>query len=497
MSDTIVKLINISKAFHGVQALNNVNMEIKKGSIHCLIGENGSGKSTLVKIISGVHKPDDGYFIINEKKYTEIDTIESIRNGVHVIYQDFSLFPNLEVAENIALNIELASNRKLVNRKNMLKLAKEALENIEVQIDLTERVENISVADKQLVAIARALLRDAKLIIMDEPTSALTKKEISTLFRVIKQLQQEGVTILFITHKLDEVFEISEYFTILRNGIVIKDGLVADFQKEKFVYYMTGRSISESVFQPKILSRRPIMEVEDLCLENAFQNINFKLYPGEIVGITGILGSGRTELALSLYGLYPYTKGEVKIEGKRVKIHSIQDAISNGIAYLPEDRLAEGLCLPQSILRNVEISNLQNHINKDDMVDYKSMEAEVLVWLDRLSIHTSSVENKVETLSGGNQQKIVFARSMVIKPKILILNGPTTGVDIGSRFDIHMELRKIAGLGIGIIVISDDIPEVYFNCNRIFIMRKGKIVNELTNTQTNETELLELMIKDI
>jgi simple sugar transport system ATP-binding protein len=273
--DTILKLTSISKSFAGVLALDNVDMEIRKGGIHCLIGENGSGKSTLVKIISGVHKPDSGGIEIDGEKYSCMTPMESVEKGVQIIYQDFSLFPNLQVYENIALNNELYEKNKFINKKKMRARAKEALENIEVSIDLDERVENLSVANKQLVAIARALLHNARLIIMDEPTTALTKKEVASLFRIIKKLQAQGVSILFISHKLDEVFEISQDFTILRNGKKIKDGETAEFDADKFIYYMTGRNIEEKLFCPKEQAdgSEPLFEVKGLSLKNGFRDI--------------------------------------------------------------------------------------------------------------------------------------------------------------------------------------------------------------------------------
>jgi len=422
--------------------------------------------------------------------------MESIKNGIQIIYQDFSLFPNLQVYENIALNSELFAKRKMISQKRMKGVAREMLASIGVRIDLEERVENLSVANKQLVAIARALLHDAKLIIMDEPTTALTQKEVASLFGIIKKLQAQGVAILFISHKMDEVFEISQDFTILRNGKKVIDGKTADFDSDKFVYYMTGRNIDEIQFTAEDVKQEdtPIFEVKNLCLENAFSDVSFGIRPGEILGVTGLLGSGRTELALSLYGVYPCTSGGIFLEGKEVKIRKIQDAIDNSIVYLPEDRLTEGLCLPQSILRNMHLSTLADY-NQKLLLDKPRMREAANGWIKAFSIATKDTANATQTLSGGNQQKVILSRLMAMKPKVLILNGPTVGVDIGAKYDIHAELRKIAAAGVALIIISDDIREVCMNCNRILIMKKGRISGELTNTETSIEELSNFMIE--
>lgn len=496
MPEAILKLSGISKAFSGVQALDDVSIELHKGGIHCLIGENGSGKSTLVKVISGVYRPDCGSIEINGKAYDHMTPMESTQNGIQIIYQDFSLFPNLKVFENIAINSELFAKRKLINNKRMRKLAAEALESIGVQIDLDERVENLSVANKQLVAIARALLHDAKLIIMDEPTTALTKKEVSALFKIIRKLQAQGVSILFISHKMDEVFEISQDFTIIRSGKKIIDGKTADFDADKFVYYMTGRSIDEVKFTaPEAdMEAQPVLEVKDLCLSRVFKDVSFAIHPGEILGITGLLGSGRTELALSLYGVHPATSGSIRLNGHEIKVRSIQEAGKYGISYLPEDRLTEGLCLPQSIFRNIHLSTLGNYTRRG-ILQNDNMQTAADGWVKIFSIATKNTDNAVATLSGGNQQKVVLSRLMAMEPKVLILNGPTVGVDIGAKFDIHAELRKIAASGVALIIISDDIREVYMNCNRILVMKQGRISNHLRNDQTSIEELSALMVE--
>ncbi len=495
MAQNIIRVENVSKAFGGVQALDEVNLEIKAGEIHCLVGENGSGKSTMIKIISGVFTADDGTIEINGKKHNRISPKDAINEGIQVIYQDLSVFPNLTVAENISLNNEISEKRKAINWKRIKSIAKNALDNVGVQIDLDELVEDLSVANKQLVAIARSLLNNAKLIIMDEPTTALTKKEVKTLFKIIKDLQSRGISILFVSHKLDEVFEIAERFTIIRNGKNVVTGIASELTHEKFVYYMTGRELNETFYSIKeTKTREPLLEVKSISLQEHFDDISFKLFPGEILGITGLLGSGRTELALSLFGVLEINSGDIYIDNKKINLNSIKKAINSGIGYIPEDRLTEGLFLNQSILRNFGISNMDKYKKSLSRTDIKKMENDYSEWKNKIGIVAGDIRNPVKTLSGGNQQKIVLSRWLTTTPKILILNGPTVGVDIAAKFDIHEILRSLAEEGIGIILISDDIPEVLHNCNRILVMKDGRITNELENIATNEQDLTNLMI---
>ena len=492
MSEYILKVNNVKKNFGGVHALKGVSLEIKKGEIHCLAGENGCGKSTLIKVISGFHAADSGSFEIDGTEYKKISLANAIASGIQVIYQDFSVFPNLTVLENLAINRELMTKSPFIDWKRMKKTAMEATDRIGYKIDFDELVGNVSVADKQLIAISRALLYNAKLIIMDEPTTALTKKEVKALFNIIKKLQAQGIAILFVSHKLDEVFEISERFTILRNGENIISGNTSDLDDKKFTEYMTGRSFEKP--QQKLLTddKEDVLQVQNLCLKNGFQNISFSLKKGEILGITGLLGSGRTELVQSLFGYIPYDSGNVYVNGEKVVIKSVRDAIKNKIGYVPEDRLTEGLFLTQTIEKNIAVSKLNEYTNKAGFLDSKKMSEDISKWIELLAIVTKNAEQAVQTLSGGNQQKVVLARWLAINLDILILNGPTVGVDIGTKYDIHDLIRKLAEKGVGIIIISDDIPEIMDTCHRILIMRSGKITDALLTAKTDQKQLVDL-----
>jgi len=496
MVEHVISVQNVSKSFAGVKALHNINLEILPGEIHCLAGENGSGKSTLIKVISGVYEPDAGTIELNGKVHTRLTPIEAILNGVQVIYQDFSVFPNLTVMENLALNTELANKKKLVNWRRFREIAQQSVAKIDFKVDLDRRVGELSVADKQLVAISRALMSDAKLIIMDEPTTALTKKEVDALFRIILDLKARGISTLFVSHKLEEVFEISERFTILRNGETVITCLPEDLDRKKFTRHMTGRDFEDTHFTFDDHTAEPILEVKDLGVKGAFSGVNFTLRRGEILGITGLLGSGRTELALTLFGAYKRDSGEIRVKGKPVALHGIRDAIANGIGYVPEDRLTEGLFLERSIGDNVVISQIDSLASRGGLLDPEKKSVKAAELVEQLKIATPDPDNAANTLSGGNQQRIVLAKWLATGPDVLILNGPTVGVDIGSKHDIHEILRGLAAKGMGIIVISDDIPEVIGNCNRILLMKAGRIEEELDPALTTEAELAELMTRE-
>ena len=492
MPTSILRVENIHKSFGGVKALKGVSLDILSGEIHCLAGENGCGKSTLIKVISGVYQPDRGKIELDGKAIERMSPMEAIGLGVQVIYQDFSLFPNLSVMENLALNMELMAKRKIVNYARVRSIAKEAVSRIGFEIDLDERVENLSIADRQLIAISRALLYDARLVIMDEPTTALTKKEVKSLFAVIKSLQAQGLSILFVSHKLDEVFEISERFTILRNGENVASGRTSELDSKAFAFHMTGREFAEESYRPAALAAESVLSVENLTLQGGYSDVSFDLRPGEILGITGLLGSGRNELVQSLFGIYKPDSGSISVHGKRVRLRGVKSAIRKGIGYVPADRLTEGLFLPQSIARNVVVSKLDRLSGPMGFLRGKLIEDEVEKWVKELAIATKDPELAVGTLSGGNQQKVVLARWLANELSVLILNGPTVGVDIGSKYDIHAFLRSLAERGLAIIVISDDLPEVLACASRILVMRGGRIVEELDPASTTEARLGEI-----
>lgn len=497
MAEELLKVQNISKSYVGVQALDNVSMSINKGEIQSLVGENGSGKSTLIKIIAGVVKPDEGEIIINGKRFQNLHAIDSISEGIQVIYQDLSLFPNLSVAENISLNQMIERKKRFINWKEIKSVATEELSNIKKELDLNERVEDISIANKQLVAICRALTQDVKLIIMDEPTTAITKGEIDRLFSVILALKKKGISTLFVSHKLSEVLQISEKVTVLRDGKKVGEYNTDELDNDTLSFYMSAKKIVSSAFNYREKEHRQetLLEVRNLSKIGNFMDINFKLQPGEIIGITGILGSGRTELALSLFGLNKPDSGEIYINGKLVKINSPQNAIDLGLSYLPEDRLNQGLFVKQSIQDNAIVTILKRLLNKfrllSDSKKYKSAKE----WVEELNVITPSLEAAAQALSGGNQQRLVIAKWLATNPKIFILDSPTVGIDIASKSNIHNIIKGLANKGMGVIIISDEIPEIIHNCNRVVVMKEGRIVKEADTADITEDELFNMLAR--
>ena len=475
-----IELSGISKAFAGVQALRDIDLKIREGEIIGLAGQNGGGKSTLIKVLSGFYKPDKGTIKIDNKEYPHgLTPRKAISEGIQVIYQDFSLFYNLTVGENIALPFIYNKSGKLFSRKRAYDLARKALDELEVDMPLDSLVAELSVANKQLVAIARSVIYNARLLIMDEPTSALTQKEVNRLLEVVKKLSSKGVSIIFVSHKMEEVTSAVQRIVIVRNGRKVIEGPIEEFDSEKITYYMTGRKIEASRYEYKEDARteKPLFEAKNLGAAKLFKNISFKLHSGEIVGIIGLLGSGRSELACALAGIIPLTEGEIYRDGERVEIHSVKQAIEHDIAYLPEDRLSEGLFLPQSIKTNI-VCPIFDRFAKTSILDDKKVRNCADKWIKELNIATPSCDVTAEMLSGGNQQKVVLAKWLATEPKVLILNSPTAGIDVGSKHDIHTHIKHLAQNGMGIILISDEIPEILNTCSRVLVMKSGHICAE-------------------
>jgi len=481
---------NISKRYVGVQALDSVDFEINRGEIHCLVGENGSGKSTLIKIISGAVRPDDGAYVeIDGQEFHDYQAIDSIRQGIEVIYQDLSLFPNLTVAENVALSRTIAAGQIFVNWRNIQRIASETMARIGVNLPLDELVADISIADQQLVAICRALTHDVKLVIMDEPTASLTRKEVDSLLAVVKDLQSKGIATMFVSHKLDEVLRIAERVTILRDGKKVGVFPSQELSDEKLTMLMTGQKVESSKYEYHPPQADLLLQVNNLSKRGNFKDISFQLYPGEILGITGLLGSGRTELALALFGVIPADTGEIRIDDRLITIGSVQEAIRLGIGYVPENRLVQGLVMPQPVSLNIVLTVLRRLLNKLKLIDSDKMDNSVHKWVRELSIKVPSVESPVQTLSGGNQQRVVLAKWIATDPKILILDGPTIGIDVAAKGAIHNIIRELAQQGLAIILISDEISEVLQNCNRIIVMHKGRFIAEFDAAQTTEDKI--------
>ena len=449
----------------------------------------GAASRTLVKILAGVVTPDAGTIEVGGQARPVWQPIDAVRAGFEVIYQDFSLFPNLTVAENIAFNHQLSEGRRLVSWRAARRIAEQGLRKVGVAVPLDVLVEELSVADKQVVAIARALVQGARLIAMDEPTTALTEREVKSLFDIVRRLKADGVAVIFISHKLPEVFAICERIVVLRNGAKVADGPASSFDMVSLSQHMLGRRLEQHASARAHEPGLELLRVEELGRRGRFQGISFSLRAGEVLGVTGLLGSGRTALAKALFGLATADQGRIFVCGRPARVTSPLDAIRLGIGYLPADRLTEGLFLPQSIARNIVVSCLDRMTEVAGVLSRARVRGLVDDWVRRLHVVTPDADLPVSSLSGGNQQRVMLARWLARSPRILLLNGPTVGVDVGSKADIHAIIAQLAAGGMGVIVISDDIPELLAACDRILVMQSGRMTQDIPRAAAEENAL--------
>ena len=482
---------NVSKIFGGVQALNNVSFEVEQGEIHCLAGENGSGKSTLIKIITGVYQPEPGVEMnCFGKKLFSISPNDARNLGVAVIWQDLALFPEMNVAENIAFDSLLGNRPRFINKKKLLEIASSSLARLGVEIDLDLSLKSLPIAQRQIVAIARSLVSDARVIFMDEPTSSLTQSETDNLLSVVRKLSESGVSVVFVSHRLAELIEIANRVTVLRDGRLVGVYNSEGMTQSKLTELMTGQKFSSEVSAKNKLDNPNVLEVTNLSRKGEFSNINLNIRKGEILSLTGLIGSGRTELALTLFGRSKPSNGNIKLNGKILKLSSNRDAIKEGVAYVPEDRLSLGLIQPQPISDNLVLPILKLISKTNGLISKERKLKTVNSFIKELTIKVGHADDAVTTLSGGNQQRVVLAKWLASDPKLLILDSPTVGVDVGARAGLFRIVRDLADKGLAILMISDEVPEVYFNADRILHMSKGKIIAEYDpkKIQLNELE---------
>ncbi len=495
MSDYLLEMRHISKTFPGVKALDDVQLLVKAGEVHALVGENGAGKSTLMKILAGVEQPDAGAEFKFAGKEAHIKRpMDATLKGISVIYQDLSLFPNLSVAENIFIGRDSGSRGwKRVDWKGMKEVAQKALNELGVAIDVTLPAEKLSIAKQQLVAIARALAFESRLIVMDEPTSSLSSGEVELLYKVMNDLKKKGIAIIFISHKLKELFAVADRFTVLRDGKYVGTYDREEMDEEKLISLMVGRKV-ERVKHEKNPAGKPILEVKGLSRKGNFKDITFTLHEGEIIGITGLVGAGRTELAQAVFGLNKPDSGEIYISGKKAVIRSPEDAVQNGIAYVPESRQLQGLILRQSLIDNISLSVLDRLTNRLKCIVRKKEVELAKKFIQNLDIRPQIPEMQAGQLSGGNQQKVVIAKWLASNPKILIIDEPTNGIDIGAKTEIHKLLRKLASEGMGIVMISSELPEILSVSDRILVMRHGRIAGEIDRESATQERIMNLAV---
>jgi rhamnose transport system ATP-binding protein len=474
-----LRLASVTKSFQGVRALSGVSFSLQPGEVHALLGENGAGKSTLIKIITGAHEPDSGQMEIDGAVVERLNPASAHALGIAAIYQQPALFPDLSVAENIALGLERGGALRRVDWRERLIRSKELLQRVGANIDPETEVRRLSMPEQQLVEIAKALGAGARILVMDEPTASLPQKEVHLLMAVVRDLRARGVAIIYITHRLEEIFQIADRVTVLRDGQSIGTQPVGETSEAALIRMMVGREVS-TIYPPAENSPgKTMLNVENLsCVGSGIHEVSFELRAGEILGLAGLVGAGRTELAQILFGITPSTSGTISVEGKLARIRSPRDAVEKGIAYLPEDRRRHGVILEMAVAANVTMG-IHPRLFPAAWLRFGAERQLALEYIGAMGIKTPAPESPVQNLSGGNQQKVALARWLAANPKVLILDEPTQGVDVAAKAEIHKAIRKLAAQGIAVLMISSELPEILGMSDRIAVMRGGTSVQIL------------------
>ncbi len=492
----VLEANGIMKTFPGVKALQDVDFALEPQEIHALMGENGAGKSTLVKVLTGVYQADGGTITIGDKVLQRIETTKQAFDlGISVIHQELNLLPHLDVATNIYIGRLPKTALGLVDWKKVHADADEVLRQVAADFDSHDIVRDLSVSQQQLVEIAKSVSRKAKILFFDEPTSSLTPAEVQNLFRIMRNLKEQGITMVYISHKLDEIEEIADRITVMRDGRKVMTKNMKDVSMDEIISAMVGGMITNRYPKNYVEIGGPIFEVKDLNRKGVLHDINFTLRSGEILGITGLMGAGRTELARAIFGADPIDSGEIFVEGKKVKIRNVSDAINAGIGLLTEDRKTQGLLLNLSVNDNTAIAALNSKkaskkLTVRGMLHKKKIRENTELYCKKLQVKTPSIQQKVVNLSGGNQQKVIIGKWLSTDSKILIFDEPTRGIDVGTKAEIYKIMEELAASGVGIIMISTELPETLGISDRVLVMRKGRIVAELDPKKTSEEEIV-------
>jgi ribose transport system ATP-binding protein len=485
-----LKLEHIYKAFPGVQAVQDVSLEVYGGEILALVGENGAGKSTLMNIVNGVVALDSGRIVLDGQAVQIPSPRRALELGITMIHQELALIPELTVGQNISLGREPRRFGGWINWQQVYRQAQQELDRLGIQVSARARVADLSIAERQLVEIAKALSYQARLIVLDEPTSSLTSRETETLFRLVRTLRQEGVALIYISHRLEEVFELADRIAVMRDGQLVAEGKVTEFTPNRLVHLMVGRELNEFFPKSQTQQGEPILKVVDLQAGKEVRGVSFELRRGEIVGLAGLVGSGRTNVARVLFGVERLKQGAIWFEGKPVHIRSPRDAIRLGIGLVPEDRKAQGLFLKQSVRYNIGTALLER-LSRLSFLNFRAINQIVRNLVERLRVRTPSLNQQVRNLSGGNQQKVVISRWLALNPKVLILDEPTRGVDVGAKAEIHALMNELAAQGMAILMISSELPEVLGVSDRILVMREGRVVAELTRAEATQDRIMQ------
>ena len=497
MAEVLLDIKGLEKTFPGVRALKGVNLTENKGEIHALMGENGAGKSTLIKVLTGIYQKNGGTICFDGEEINARTPIEANEKGISTIYQELNLVLFQTVYENLFLGREPRTKFGSIDRKAMISEAKRILEELGIEIDVTRPLKNYSTAIQQMVAIARAVSINAKLVIMDEPTSSLDTHEVQVLFRIIRQLKSKGISVIFISHKLDEIFEICDRLTVFKDGEYVGDYDIGELNQLKLISLMVGKDTVELERNKQgyeFANAKVIAEMKDIRQGMRLNGINIEIKQGEVVGLAGLLGSGRTELAQVLFGSGMPDNGEIFWWGEKAGIHSPADAIKKGMGFCTEDRKTEGIIPHLSVRENITIALLPK-LNSFGFVKTKEQDEIVRSYIDRLKIKTPTPEQAICNLSGGNQQKVLLARWMCMNPKLMILDEPTRGIDVGAKAEIEQLIQEFSKSGISVLMISSEIAELERNCDRIIVMREGRVIGELAGDQISQDKVMETIAR--
>lgn len=485
----LIAVRGIDKQFPGTRALNDVSLDVFPGEIHAICGENGAGKSTLMNILSGSLMPDRGEIFLNGERIYINSPRDAQKYGISIVHQELSLCPHLNVAENIFIGRLPRLSGGRIDFKKMDRETREVLNRFHTHINPRTLIRDLSVSQQQIVEIAKAITLNCRILILDEPTSALTESESMNLFKILEELKNNGIAILYISHRLKEIFRISQRITVLRDGKRVATKLTSEVTPDDVVSLMVGRELNDIYPDKGRPTKEVLLKVDSLTRKGVYSKISFELHRGEILGIFGLMGAGRTEMARGLCGIDPVDEGNVTIFGKTIPLNNIRSSIDSGLVYVPEDRKLLGLFLPMTICENLVAANLKA-VSRFGLIDRRSQSHYTREMVGKLNVKYRSLYQSVNSLSGGNQQKVLLAKWLAVKPKVLILDEPTRGIDVGAKSEIHHILRQMANEGYGVVVISSELPEILGICNRIMVMHEGKLVAQLASDTATEESIM-------
>ena len=491
----LLEIQGIRKAFPGVVALDNVSFQLKAGTVHALMGENGAGKSTLMKIIAGIYTPDKGEIRLNGRAVTLASPIDALNQGIAMIHQELNLMPHMTVAENVWITREPKNRFGFVDHAELNRKTAELFKTLNIDIDPTIEIQELSVANRQMVEIAKAVSYDSDVLIMDEPTSALTEKEVSHLFAIIRNVRAQGKGIIYITHKMNELFEIADEFSVFRDGQYIATCASTDVTRDDIIKMMVGREITQMFPKQTVPIGEVVLSVRNLTLDGVFKDVSFDIRAGEIMGMAGLVGSGRSNVAETLFGVTPASGGSIAINGQDIRIDTPAKAMSAGLAFLTEDRKETGCFLCLNIQDNMDSAVLSQRYVSKGFVQNKPLVKDCVEMAQRLRVKTPDMNEIIQNLSGGNQQKVLVGRWLLTNPKILILDEPTRGIDVGAKAEIHRLVSELAGTGVAILMISSEMPEVLGMSDRIAVMHEGRITGILDRKDADQVSVMDLAAK--